>query len=232
MTFSQVLKTAEIDGVIVRTPCLGIELPADANHEEMRFLGPREIDALADAHDERYRAAIYTAAYGGLRAGELWALKVARVNLLRRRLEVVESLSEVRGELVTGPTKTRNRRTVTLPVFLADMIGEQIGRYPSKSGYVFTAAAGGPVRHRNYSARHFSKAVVAAGLEGLRFHSLRHTAAALAIAEGFGPKQLQDRLGHVSIRTTLDRYGHPYEGHDQELLERLDAGHRAGRKAQ
>jgi integrase len=163
------------------------------------------------------------AAYGGLRAGEHWALKVPRVNLLKRRLEVVESLSEVRRELVVGPTKTRNRRTVSLPSFLADMIGKHVGDYPSREGYIFTAAEGGPVRHHNFVLRDFSRAAREAGMpEGLRFHDLRHTCAAILTSQGWNPKQIQSRLGHASIRTTLDRYGHLFEGHDAELLTRLD----------
>ncbi|HYN35363.1 MAG TPA: site-specific integrase [Actinomycetota bacterium] len=223
-TLGQLLRTAEIDGLVTRSPCLGVELPAETSHEEMRFLTPEQVAALADAIDDRYRVAIYTAAYTGLRAGELWALKLPRVNLLKRRLEVVEALSEIRGALVVGPTKTRNRRTVTLPVFLAEMIGEHIGRYPSRDGSIFTAPEGGPVRHHNFMRRHYYPAASTSGLpEGLRFHDLRHTCAAILTGQGWNPKQIQSRLGHASIRTTLDRYGHLFEGHDEQLLEKLDA---------
>jgi integrase len=59
--------------------------------------------------------------------------------------------------------------------------------------------------------------------EGVRFHDLRHTCAAILIDQGSNPKQIQARLGHASIRTTLDRYGHLFDGHDAALLEGLDA---------
>jgi integrase len=229
-TLSQIMRTAELDRYISRSPCTGVELPAETSGEEMHFLAPGQVGTLADAIDGRYRIAIYTAAYTGVRAGELWALQLARVNLLKRRLEVVESLSEVGGALLVGPTKTRNRRTVTLPAFLADMIGEHIGRYPSRNGYVFTAPEGGAVRHHNFMTRHFYPAARAAGMpEGLRFHDLRHTCAAILIGQGWNAKQIQERLGHASIRTTLDRYGHVFEGHDAELLDGLDATFRSAR---
>lgn len=222
-TFAQIMRTAEVDGLILRSPCIGIELPAETSREEMHFLGPQDVAALADAITPRFRAAIYTAAYTGLRAGELWALHLERVNLLKRSLSVVESLSEVRGELVTGPTKTRGRRAVSLPAFLANMIGEHVSRYPARDGYVFSAAEGGPVHHRNFMGRHFYPATRLAGLpDGLRFHDLRHTCAAILIGQGWNAKQIQERLGHASIRTTLDRYGHLFDGHDAELLERLN----------
>ena len=129
-----------------------------------------------------------------------------------------------------GPTKTRTRRTVTLPAILVEMIGEHLARYPSESGHVFTSPGGGPVRHRNYMARHFGAAVEASGLPaGLRFHDLRHTCAAILIAQGWNPKQIQARLGHASVKTSLDRYGHLFDGHDVELLEGLDSVVRAAR---
>jgi hypothetical protein len=56
-----------------------------------------------------------------------------------------------------------------------------------------------------------------------RIHDLRHTAAALAIATGAHPKAIQERLGHASITTTLDRYGHLMPGMDEQIAERLEA---------
>ena len=54
-------------------------------------------------------------------------------------------------------------------------------------------------------------------------HDLRHTHAALLIAQGEHPKVIQERLGHASIRTTLDTYGHLFSGLDEAAAERLDA---------
>ncbi|MBA3629267.1 MAG: site-specific integrase [Actinobacteria bacterium] len=227
LTFGQIMRTAEIDGIIHRSPCIGVELPADSSRTEMHFLTPGQVAALASSVDDRYRCLIFTAAYTGMRAGELGALKLERVNLLKRTVDVVESLGEVRGVLTTGPTKTGKRRTVSLPSFLADMIGAHIGSYPGRDGYVFTAAQGGPIRQHNFRERHFKPATRRAGLpEGVRFHDLRHTCAAILIDQGSNPKQIQARLGHASIRTTLDRYGHLFDGHDAALLEGLDATYR------
>jgi integrase len=56
----------------------------------------------------------------------------------------------------------------------------------------------------------------------LRFHDLRHTAASLAIAAGAHPKQIQEMLGHSSITTTLDRYGHLSATAHEALAAKLD----------
>ncbi len=231
-TLSKILRTAEIDGLIVRSPCIGIELARETSQEEMRFLEPAEIHRLAEAIDERYRPLIYTAAYTGMRWGELAGLRVERLNLLRGTVDVVQAFTEVSGHLHLGPTKTGARRTVVLPRFLAQMLGEHIGRYPSADGYVFTSAEGTPLRRRNFYKRHFKRAVSAAGLDlGLRFHDLRHTCAALLIAQGHHPKTIQEHLGHSSIRLTLDRYGHLYPSLTEKLRQGLEAVYEESRAA-
>jgi integrase len=61
-----------------------------------------------------------------------------------------------------------------------------------------------------------------AGIESLRFHDLRHTSVNLAIDAGANPKVIQMRLGHSSIKVTLDTYGHVFQGLDEALAESLD----------
>lgn len=55
---------------------------------------------------------------------------------------------------------------------------------------------------------------------------MHHTHAALLIAEGVHPKIVQERLGHASIRTTLDIYGHLFQGLDEAAAEALDSTYR------
>jgi integrase len=58
-------------------------------------------------------------AYAGLRWGELVALTTRRIDLKRRRIEVVEAITEVHGRVIVGTTKTHQRRSVPIPRFLA-----------------------------------------------------------------------------------------------------------------
>ena len=107
-------------------------------------------------------------------------------------------------------------------------MAEQIARYPDPEGFVFGAPGGGPLwRRSNFSRRIFGPAVGRAGLEPLRIHDLRHTAASLAIEARAHPKQIQALLGHSSITTTLDRYGHLLPGMDEALAEKMDGVGRA-----
>jgi integrase len=73
--------------------------------------------------------------------------------------------------------------------------------------------------------------VVAARLQPLRPHDLRHTAVALWIAQGANSKQVAARAGHTSVAFTLDRYGHLFPEADDALMSGLDAAHRSATKA-
>jgi integrase len=216
--------TALDSDIIVRSPCRGINLPKDFK-AEMRFLTADDVSDLADVIDERYRALVLTAAYAGCRFGELAGLKTHRLDLLRRTLTVAESLSEVRGTVQLAPPKTSAaRRQLALPRFLAQELAGHLAQWPpGGDAFVFTAPQGGPILRRNFRRRTWLQAVKASVGEPMRFHDLRHTHAAMLIAQGEHPKVIQNRLGHSSIKVTLDTYGHLFEGLDEAAAERLDA---------
>ena len=70
--------------------------------------------------------------------------------------------------------------------------------------------------------RDFHKILDDAGIRHIRFHDLRHTYSSLLIAQGESPKYIQNQLGHASIQTTLDRYGHLMPDTHKEVAKRLD----------
>jgi len=78
------------------------------------------------------------------------------------------------------------------------------------------------LRRSNFPDRVRLPTVRAADLGGLRMHDLRHTAAALAIRAGAHPKAIQERLGHASITTTFNTYGHLFPEIDEQLAARLE----------
>lgn len=121
---------------------------------------------------------------------------------------------------------------MSLPAFLRDMLTDHLKTLPGgidPEALVFTNPAGGPIHQVAWLRTHFKPAAKLAVPErpGLRFHDLRHTAASLLIAHGAHPKAIQERLGHASITTTLDRYGHLMPGLDTALMAGLDAPHAA-----
>ena len=82
---------------------------------------------------------------------------------------------------------------------------------------------GSVLRMSNWRRATFVPARARAGLsDRFRVHDLRHTAASLMIQAGYPPKMLQEILGHASITTTLDLYGHLYRGEMDRYADRLD----------
>jgi integrase len=124
------------------------------------------------------------AAYAGLRWGELVGLRAKWVDLLHSRITVAEQATEIDGQFTWGPPKTEaGQRTVTLPAVAAAALAEHLTTYsqPGPEGLVFTSTEGGLLRRSNFNRRVWQPATRAAGLEGLRFHDLRHTSATLSI---------------------------------------------------
>ena len=165
------------------------------------------------------------AAYSGLRAGELIALRRQHVDLLRRTITVVEKVQYISGRhVVSVPKSSAGRRPVALPGVVVAALEEHLAAYaePGSEGLVFPAPEGGFLRLENFRKRVWTPAVTAAGIAPLRLHDLRHTCASLAIAAGADVKVLQRMLGHASAALTLDRYGHLMPGQAQSVADRLD----------
>ena len=228
-------------GIVKTNPVKGAKAPR-SRPNEMVFLDADQVAALADAIIEppvlrrrrtqdkpnypEYGLLVRFAAWTGLRAGEIVALRVGKLDLMRRRVEVSESAAEAHGKLTYGPTKTYARRSVPILAPLADELTVHVaGRKPTD--FVFEAPDGGPIRHSNWYPRHFKPAAARAGLsDDLRFHDLRHTYAAFLIAEGAHPRAMMERLGHSTINVTLGTYGHLFPNLEQRIDDALGERYR------
>jgi len=228
---SPVMEAAFNDDLIPKNPCRTKAVQdaarsATTRRAEMLHLDAEEVAALADAITPYYRTFILTAAYTGMRQGELHALRVKRVNLTQATLTVAESAAVVRGEVQFVPPKTRaGERELWLPPFLVKLLTEQMAG-KSDDDFVFARPNGDPLRQGDYYHQHFKRAVKVAlpkKKHGLRFHDLRHTHATMLIAQGVNFKVISQRLGHSSIAITIDRYGHVNEKDQEELVTGLAA---------
>ena len=85
---------------------------------------------------------------------------------------------------------------------------------------VFTLEDGSPLDQWRVE-KAFKNVLETAGLEGIRFHDLRHTYAVNAIRAGDDIKTIQGNLGHASAAFTLDRYGHFTERMKQDSAARM-----------
>lgn len=222
------LDAAVRDGVIGRNPCVGIELPKAERREE-RHMDAARLAAVAEACGP-YRTLVMLLGTTGMRWGETAALRVRDVDLLGGRIHVRESISEVGGALHVGPPKSGKPRSIRAPGAVLDSIRIEI-EGKSSQNLVFTAPGGGPLRHANFRNRVWLPALREARLPAdTRIHDLRHTAVALLIEQGAPAKMIQDQLGHASITTTMDVYGHLIEDHLDEITKAMDAALRAEKR--
>lgn len=160
-------------------------------------------------------------AYTGLRWGEMAAVRTYRLDLLRRRVLVAQSVTPVRGVMTWGPTKGHERREVPIPAFLARELEATItGKAPDD--LVFIGPRGATLRAQTFQRAVLVDAAAAIGVPGLTPHELRHTAASLAIASGADVKVVQQMLGHKSATMTLDLYGHLFGDRLDLVADALD----------
>jgi len=218
-----IMKHAIKAGMIQANPCSPVDTPK-ASQSVMKFLTAEQVRAVADEITPHYRTLVLFAAYTGMRAGEIAALQVKHVDLLRKRVTVERAVADVGGNLHYGSTKTGKTRTVPLAPFLVKLLESQMAG-KDREDLVFTGPTGAALRLGSYYAKHFKPAVRRAlpeDLHGLRFHDLRHTTVALLIKKEVHPKAIADMLGHSSIAITMDRYGHLYGDHDEPIMKKLE----------
>lgn len=211
---------------------------------EMLFLTADQLEAAATGIDARWRTLALVAGWGGLRWGECAGLKVERVDVRRRMVQIAGQLDGA-GKEWTEPKTDRSRRWVSLPGSVMDELADHI---EGRQGWVWTMPGGGPLEHSRWMERYWRPAMDKVGLgtltvehtygpgkrrkrvitstsrryEGATFHDLRHTAVALAIASGAHPKAIQARMGHATIAVTMDRYGHLFPEADSGIADTLD----------
>jgi integrase len=234
---SGVLALAVKDRRIASNPCDGVNLPR-VNPQRRKYLTAAQVADLADAaatptgKSRGARTAetfaqnalvVYVLAYCGLRWGELAALRVSSVDLLRRRFNITESVSDVDGEgLVWTTPKDHETRSVGVPVFLVDALAaHMVGK--DREAVLFPSHRGEPLSHRAERRAWFTGAAEAIGVPGLTPHELRHTAASLAVSVGANVKAVQRMLGHASAAMTLDTYADLFDDDLDAVAERLDS---------
>lgn len=225
---SSVLADAIVAGLATANPFKGSmgTLP-NARQEEMCFLTRAEFDLLLSFISEHYRALTQTLALTGLRWSEATALGVRAVDLSMRRLTVTRAWKRTpdNHQELGEPKSRRSRRTIGIPPNLATVL-EPLVAGQDPSGFVFTTKQGRPVRHNNYWSKVWQPAVAKARETGMdkqpRIHDLRHSHASWLIAAGVPLPAIQRRLGHESITTTIDRYGHLAPELDDAISAALD----------
>jgi len=216
-----ILSTAVDDGLIVRNPCSVKGAGVERSPERPLPTGD-EVWQLADAIAPRYRCLVLSAAFVGLRWGELCGLRRCDIDLRSRVIHVSRSIVEVDGELREGPPKTAaGVRAVAMPSVVAVELERHLADYvgAEKDAAVFVGPQGATLRRANFNVI-WNRARVTVGREDVHFHDLRHFSNTLAASAGASTREPMSRLGHASPAAAL-RYQHATAERDRVIAERM-----------
>jgi len=203
-------------GIIGDNPTRTLTLPAVGPGRD-RIAAPDEAALLIGDVPEADQPIWATAMYAGLRYGELRALLVDDVDLDARLIHVRAGWDPKEGRQT--PKSTAGVRSVPIIGRLRPHLERALSECPS--GLVFAVQPDVPFQSQSIQDR-ADKVWKKTGRRRITLHECRHTFASLMIAAGANAKTLQIYLGHSTITTTLDRYGHLFPGAEAEFIALAD----------
>jgi integrase len=207
-----------------------VELPPWEPAEVVPWSADEAIAFLAAAVGDPLFPAFVLLLLYGMRRGEVLGLRWSDIDA--GTIRVREQVQRIKGELLTGPVKTRaGKRDLPLLSLAEDALMirrgtqfldcERLGETWTDTGLVFTTRTGLPVEPRNLN-RSFARICDNSGIRRVTVHALRHTTATLLKALGVPPKDAQVILGHAHASTTNQIYTHVDQVAVRDALAKLN----------
>lgn len=169
---------------------------------------------LLAARGERLEVLYTLALDSAMRQGELFGLHWPQVDFNGGTVFVTQALEETKvGFRLKAPKSKASKRRIALAPETAAALNDHRRRMLAegrdvKTGPVFVDTEGGFLRKNNLHQNSFARMLRKAGVPRIGFHGLRHTSATLLLLHGINIKAVSVRLGHSSIKITLDTYAH------------------------
>lgn len=225
----QVLRTAFNVGVdwdlIGRNPCDRVAVPKVTRRSIAPLEGEQCQSLMSASLNHRLHALFVLAIASGMRQGELFGLQPDDVDLTEGIITVRHSLEEIKGQLrLKAPKSKSGRRQIAIPPIAVKALQSYLDLHAIPGEAFFTDTQGKFLRKSNFERRVWKPIRKAAGIpESVTFHDLRHTSASMLIRANVHAKVIQERLGHSSIKLTMDNYGHLMAGMQNEAAGHLQS---------
>lgn len=233
------------EGIIPYNPLASVQLPKIPKRNQV-ILSDADVSALIAAatsparRTDDYRIPLLLALYGGLRREECAGLRWSSVDFDRARITISEvvTMTAEGVEHAKEPKTGLSARTVSLPAFVMDELRKEYQTFLARpdahtlrhnpAQRVCVTSTGEPYSCKSYS--HPLKRLVREinaqrekdkkpRMPSPSFHDLRHTHAAMLIRRNVQPKVISERLGHSSIKITMDLYGYLMPGLQDSVAE-------------
>lgn len=175
---------------------------------------------------------VHLLSYTGLREGEALALKWSDIDLENKRISIAKTVARIHGKQIIQSPKTKTSiRTVLIDNMTLSILKkwkkDQIKIYfkngkhfEGDDNFVFTNESADWVQTQNFT-RYFKRFIQDHDLKAITPHGLRHTHASLLFAAKVDPKSISDRLGHSSVKITLDLYTHIADEQRTDAIDKL-----------
>ena len=203
-------------------PCKKEDKMGRSNARELNFWTKDEYEVFIKgfgAEDEMYRIIFQMLFWLGCRIGEVLALTASDIDLENGTISVSKTFfRRNKTDYITSPKTESSNRKITIPKFLKREIKEYLDRQYelAPEDRIF------PITDRAVQKKMKQK-TEEAKLKPIRVHDLRHSHIALLIEKGLQPLVIAQRVGHDSVNTTMNIYGHLYPNKQKEVADLLNA---------
>lgn len=205
---------------LANNPCKKVKKMGSTKSEEVNFWTKEEFDNFIHtfSKEDKYYYLFELLFWTGCREGEALALTKKDINFKTNELRINKTYFRMnRQDVITKPKTEKSIRTINLPQFLSDELKEYIDKqYAITDNCRLFPVVAEAVQHK--LAREIKKT----GVKKIRVHALRHSHVALLIHKGVEVLAIKERLGHESIKTTLNTYGHLYPNKQNEIANMLN----------
>ena len=203
-------------------PCKKVDKMGRSNAKELNFWTKDEYEVFIKgfgAEDEMYRIIFQMLFWLGCRIGEVLALTASDIDLENGTISVSKTyFRRNKTDYITSPKTESSNRKITIPKFLQGEIKEYLDRQyelaPDERIFPITDRA---------VQKKMKQKTEEAKLKSIRVHDLRHSHIALLIEKGLQPLIIAQRVGHDSVNTTMNIYGHLYPNKQKEVADLLNA---------
>lgn len=225
------LDKAVLNGIIAKTPCVGITLPKGEKKAAVVYDQDQIKQLRAAAKGTDMELVIDMELCLGMRRGELLGLQWRDIDWETKKISIVRTRVLVGTEPIIKQPKTEtSKRILDLPdpllqklrQYKADCAAQRLrsGKRFTNNDYIFVHPNGEPI-YPEYMTQKFTKIQEKAGLPHCRFHDLRHLCASIMLMQGINVKSAQEILGHKDVHTTLNIYSHVMPSSLKEASDKI-----------
>ena len=203
-------------------PCKKVEKMGRANAKELNFWTKDEYEQFIQGfteEEEMYRIIFQMLFWLGCRVGELLALTSEDIDFEGGTVSISKTYyRRNQTDYITPPKTESSNRMITIPKFLQEelknFLDMQYGLTPEERIFPITDRA---------IQKKMKQKTEQAKLKPIRVHDLRHSHIALLIEKGMQPLVIAQRVGHDSVNTTMNIYGHLYPNKQKQVADMLNA---------